>query len=372
MSADVIDSREPLGNDQRELNPIIKVLVIVVSYRTAPLVERCLSSLISERLYALSKRIEVSVCVIDNASGDAVRIRDYVVRADATTWIDVIVADKNGGFAYGNNLGIRHAFESDSVPDYFLLLNPDTEARAGAIVELVQFLEGHPDVGIAGSSIENEDGSLWPIAFRFPSLLGELNSGLGLGLVSRLLKNWIVAREMTDRPEAVDWIIGASMMLRRQLIEAVGGMDESYFLYYEETDYCRKVANAGWSIWYVPASRVMHAPGGSTGVTTHRERRQRLPAYWFESRRRFFLKNFGWRYAALTDIVYIVASSLGGLKLFVQGRNGERVPFLVRDTARHSPILPRNRYFAPAAEYCPPSRVAATKFSGSSRSATGE
>ena len=268
-----IEGKVPVPSETDTCNPtrFIEVRVIVVSYRTASLVKRCLEALIAEHLNTLSERIRVWVSVIDNASGDAADIRDFVAQADAKSWIDVTVADKNGGFAYGNNVGIKRAFESGILPDYFLLLNPDTAVRKGAVVELVRFLEQHPFVGIAGSSFETEDGTRWPYAFRFPSLLSELDSGLRLGVFSSVLRNWVVARTMTDIPEPVDWMPGASMLLRRELIESVGGMDESYFLYYEETDYCCKVWKAGWGIWRVPASRVMHAAGGSTGVTTPRE-----------------------------------------------------------------------------------------------------
>ncbi len=364
MSASENTAQLPLEGESFEVRRFIKVLVIVVSYRTASLVVQCLRSLFSEQISGLDEGVHISVSVIDNASGDATQIREFVAQESATSWIDVIEADRNGGFAYGNNLGMRRAFESNNVPDYFLLLNPDTEVRKGAIIELVRFLEQHPFVGIAGSSFETDDGIPWPYTFRFPSILSELDSGMGLGIVSALLNNWVVARKMTDSPEAVDWMPGASMMLRHQLIEAVGGMDESFFLYYEETDYCRKVWNAGWAIWYVPASRVMHAAGGSTGVTTPREHPRRLPSYWFVSRRRFFAKNYGWSYAAVTDIVFVGASLLGSLKLLIQGRSDRRVPYLIRDVIRHSVILPKNRRIEPSVEYRPHRAVSPDTISG--------
>ena len=174
-------------------------------------------------------------------------------------------APKNGGFAYGNNFGIRAAFEQ-SPPHYIYLLNPDTQVRPGAIAALAAFLEGHPQVGVAGSSFETEDGTDWPFAFRFPTLLSEVEHGVRLGLVTRCLSHWTVARAMSPVAQPTDWISGASMMIRPSVLNAVGGLDENFFLYFEETEFCHRARRAGFPTWYVPESRVMHMIGKSTNV----------------------------------------------------------------------------------------------------------
>jgi N-acetylglucosaminyl-diphospho-decaprenol L-rhamnosyltransferase len=148
-----------------------------------------------------------------------------------------VKAPKNGGFAYGNNLAIQRAYEVGP-PDYVYLLNPDTVLRKGAIGVLAHFLEAHPDVGIAGSSFENLDGTDWPIAFRFPSMLSEFEGGLQFGLATWVLRRWVIAVQMSKVAQPIDWVPGASMMIRRAVIEAIGGLDENYFLYFEETDFC--------------------------------------------------------------------------------------------------------------------------------------
>lgn len=329
------------------------VLVSIISYRTARRVGRCLASMVEEHKRAMDAGIDVKVVVVDNASGDTPELERTVKELGIESWVSVVTAQRNGGFAYGNNLVLRHGYESDSVPDYFWLLNPDTEVRPHAIAELVGFLRNHPRVGIAGSSLEAASGESWPYAFRFPTLLSELDSALRLGPVTRLLENHAVLREMTNVPEQVDWMPGASMMLRRELVDAIGGLDESYFLYYEETDYCRRVVEAGWSSWYVPSSRVMHDAGGSTGVTTRRERAQRFPAYWYESRRRYFQKNFGLRYAAVTDAICASALLLGNLKQIALGRARTNVPHRIRDILRHSVLLPKNRRLDPTVKFEP-------------------
>ena len=329
------------------------VLAVVVSYKTSDLVKNLLDSLARERAPEADRGVLLRALVVDNASGDAEPIQRAVDDAGYRDWVTVIAAPRNGGFAYGNNLGFRHGFESAPVPDYFFLLNPDTEVRRGAITALVRFLDQHPEAGIVGSSFESQDGRPWLFAYRYPSWLSELDNGLRLGVVSKLLRKHIVLRPMGDVPEQVDWFPGASMMLRRQVIEDVGGMDENYFLYFEETDLCRKVKAAGWTIWYVPESRVMHIVGQSTGGTIDRQGKQRLPPYWFESRRRYFTKNHGLLYAMATDAVFFLAYLAGETKEKLKAHGNPGIPHLARDILRYSVLRGRNRTLAPPQEWRP-------------------
>jgi len=339
--------------DSQATNRERTVLAVIVTYKSSALVKNLLVSLASERTAVAARNLTLRAVVIDNASGDFDPIQGWVTGSGNQDWITVISAPRNGGFAYGNNLGFRHGFESATVPDFFFLLNPDTEVRGGAIRALVDFLDRHDDAGVVGSSLELQGGRPWSYAFRFPSLLSELDHGLRLGLVSRLLRKYAVARAMGNLPEQVDWFPGASMMLRRQVIEDVGGMDETYFLYYEETDFCRKTKAAGWTTWYVPESRVMHIAGQSTGVTGDQEGTKRLPAYWFESRRRYFLKNHGLPYAMATDAVLLWAYFLGQAKEVFKGQLHPGVPRFARDLLRHTVLRKSNQTLAPTQDWNP-------------------
>jgi N-acetylglucosaminyl-diphospho-decaprenol L-rhamnosyltransferase len=317
----------------------IDVAVVIVTYRSAHLTIEALRSLETQRT---ASGLSVRAIVVDNDSGDLPIIERAAAQNAWSSWLALVSAPRNGGFAYGNNLGIARAYAA-GLPDYIYLLNPDAQVRPGGIAALVRFLTDRPEVGIAGSSFENADGSDWPIAFRFPTLFSEVDAGLQWGLVSRLLKRWVVARVMTKTPEPVDWICGASMMIRPAVLTAIGGLDENYFLYFEETDFCRRARLAGHSTWYVPQSRVMHVMGQSTGVTDARQGAQRLPAYWFESRRRYYVLAFGlWRAAAI-DLVALLANSIGHLKRILQGRRRAGVPHFIRDLIRHSVLWARNR-----------------------------
>ncbi len=330
---------------------LLRVAVVIVTYRSAALTLDCLRSLQSERLHPA---YQLSVVVVDNASGDYAAIAEVIAREGWGDWVALIEAPRNGGFAYGNNVGFAHAGQLWN-PHYLHMLNPDTRVKPGAVGALLAFLERNPSVGIAGSSFENGDGSDWPMAFRFPSALSELESGLGLGLVSRLLRRWVVARVMAPRPQQIDWCAGASMMLRRSMLERIGGLDERFFLYYEETEFCWRALQAGFQTWYVPASRVIHIAGQSTGLTERGAAPKRLPDYMFESRRRYFLLTLGLRQACLTDLLALAAGALGRAKLLLQGRRHEMVPGYLSGIWRHSVLRARNRLLAtPLTPQLPP------------------
>ncbi len=317
----------------------LDIAVVIVTYRSAKLTIEGLRSVDGERL---TSGLRIRAVVVDNASGDLDEIRRAVQANQWDSWVQLVSAPYNGGFAYGNNLGIQHAY-AIATPAYVYLLNPDAQVRPGAIGTLVHFLEQHPEVGIAGSSFENLDGSDWPISFRFPGLISEMLEGLSFGVVTRLFRDKVVARIMTKTDQPVDWICGASMLVRPEVFSAIGGMDENYFLYYEETDFCRRAAVAGFPTWYVPASRVMHIAGQSTQITGDSAGRKRLPAYWFASRRRYFATTFGVAYAIAIDVVAVLAYSLGALKAALLGSSPKTPPHFIRDLAAHSVIWPRNR-----------------------------
>lgn len=330
------------------------VLVVIVNYRTARLVVDCLRSLEGE-VAASGAR----VVVVDNDSGDdsCHIIASAIEGWGWSSWASLHASPVNGGFAYGNNLAVRAALQSAEPPDLVWLLNPDTCVHPAALGALVEFMRANPAAGIAGSGIDDEDGQPWPYAFRFPSLLGEVERGLRNGLVSRLLSRWVVLRRMGEGPARVDWLPGASMIVRRKVFEDVGLMDEGYFLYFEETDFCLQARRAGWQCWYVPQARVIHIAGQSTGVTGRGAAARRVPGYWFEARRRYFVRNHGRGYAATADLLWMAAHMLWRLRRWMGRRPDLDPPGLLSDFLRGSALvnsgLPGNSRLAPAAPVRP-------------------
>ncbi|HEY9828246.1 MAG TPA: glycosyltransferase family 2 protein [Stenomitos sp.] len=309
--------------------PHPRLWVAIVNYRTAPLVLDCLDSLSRIR----QAGVAIAVTVVDNASpDDSVEVLSQGIAARQwQEWVHLDPQAHNGGFGYGSNIVLRQALAAELPPDYILLLNPDTVVREGAIAPLIEFLDAHPHVGLVGSRLEEADGTPQYSAFRFPSLWNELDQGLRLGVVSRLLKHQAITLPITDEPCAADWLAGASLMLRRTMLEKVGLFDEKYFLYFEEVDFCRRAMQAGWGCWYVPQSRVIHWVGQSSGVTDTKRPPQRRPQYWFESRRRYFLKFHGWVYTALTDLLWMLGFGLWRSRRPLQRKPDPDPPYFLQD-----------------------------------------
>ena len=320
------------------------LLVVIVNYKTASLTISCLESLLPE----LRDLPGARVAVVDNASGDGDELAREIAARGWEGRVELSVAERNGGFSYGNNQAIRPAFARDDPPRHVLLLNSDTEVRPSAVRHLIDFMEAHPEVGIAGSSFENPDGSEWPIAFRFPSPLSEVERGFRLGPITRLLKRHIIPRIMEqDRPRPVDWVAGACMIVRGEVFRAVGLMDEAYFLYFEEVDFCLQASREGWPCWYVPESRVMHIAGQSTSMTRRDRLPPRTPSYWFESRRRYFLKNYGLAGALAADLAFGLGFASWRLRCALMRTPEIDPPHHLSDFWKHSVLFRKNRRLDP-------------------------
>ena len=310
--------------------------VIIVNYCTAPFVVACLDSLEVERHTMPGLR----AIVVDNASGDDSRnMLQTIISERGWGWVTLLLAPDNRGFGAGNNYAIDWALARPGPADVIWLLNPDTEVYPGAGNALVRFLDTCPAAGIAGSALLEADGQLWPFAFRFPSILGEIERGARWKVMSRLLRRNAVMLQMGKQCEKVDWVSGASFAIRRQLLEAGLRFDEEYFLYYEETDFCLRAKKMGWECWYVPHATVLHIAGQSTGVTGKRMTLRRLPAYWFHSRRRYFLKNHGRLYGMLADLGWLAGHGLARSKQRVSHQPDPDPPRLLWDFLRHSAFL---------------------------------
>jgi GT2 family glycosyltransferase len=314
--------------------------VVIVNYCTGQLVTHCLESLEVEREHGSRMR----VIVVDNDSSDgSADLIDHVIQSRNWDWVDLLRSPDNRGFGAGNNLGIDWALEADDPADLIWLLNPDTRVMPGATDALVRFMARHPRAGIAGSALLLADGEPWPYAFRFPSLLGEIERGSRLGIVSRLLRNCAPLRLMGRKCEKVDWVSGASFVIRRDLLEDGLRFDEGYFLYYEETDFCLHAARMGWECWYVPDAVVLHIAGQSTGITGTQIKLRRLPAYWFNSRQRYFLKNHGRFYGILADVSWMAAHALARFKQLLRPGPDPDPPHIFQDFLRNAAFFPRRR-----------------------------
>jgi GT2 family glycosyltransferase len=307
----------------------VELATVIVNFRATALVADCLRSLAPDQLGP--------VVVVDNASGDdsIAQLRALIDQEHWSAWCHVLPMEVNAGYAAGNNAGIRHMLQTIGRPDYILLLNPDTIVRPGAVRALVEFIQTNPRVGIVGSRLEDPNGTPQRSAFRFPSVLGELERGLRLGAATQLLNRQMVAPPVRDVAHTTDWVAGASMMIRSKVIDEIGLMDEGYFLYFEEVDYCRKARRVGWQCWYVPASRVIHLVGQCTGVTNLNGQPRRVPDYWFASRRRYYRKNHSALYAWLADVAWASGYAFWRMRRRLQRKPDCDPPGLLSDFLRY-------------------------------------
>lgn len=233
----------------------MELSIVLVYYQAPEHLGRGLASLAADPLARAAE-----VVIVDNASGDGVAAR--VAAADPR--IRLIANDGNVGFARGVNQGLRA-----TVGRYVLVMNPDCEVRPGAVTALHSHLEAHPRTAIAGPRLLNPDGSLEYSARAFPDSFTFLFNRYSL--LTRLFPNNRHSRRylMSDWDHAstrdVDWLSGACVMVRRAAFDAVGLMDEAFFMFNEDVDWCRRMNLAGWAVAYVPAAVVVHHVGASKG-----------------------------------------------------------------------------------------------------------
>jgi GT2 family glycosyltransferase len=309
----------------------VKVLAIIVNHKRPDLVVLGLESLGPELAAIGDCRV-----VVTDASGDGSddKIAAAIAERGFGAWASLLRLPKNGGYGYANNQAIIAALASTDPPEYVYLLNPDAYVHPGAVRELVSFMEQRPDVGLAGSQQEQPDGSINRSAFRFPGVRSELIQGSRLGILKRLLPGSEIAPPPSDHAVPTDWLSGASLLVRRQVFERAGLFDDTFFLYYEETDLCLRARRLGYRCWYVPASRVVHLEGQSTGVTDSRAAPRRLPRYWFESRRHYFMKNYGPVKKHLADLAWTVGFASWRARRRLQGKSDDDPPHLLSDFVR--------------------------------------
>jgi hypothetical protein len=262
---------------------MVDLSIVVVSWNVCDLLRRCLAS-----LPAGASGLSYETFVVDNASSDA---SVMMVRQEFPT-IHLIQNEENRGFTRANNQALAVA-----AGRHVVLLNPDTEVEPGAMQALVAYLDEHADVGAVGPQLIFADGSLQSSRRRFPTLRT-------MFVESTVLQRWF-ARSATvrrfymqdqpdDREQDVDWLVGACLMVRREAMAVAGLMDERFFMYSEETDWCLRIKQHGWRIVYVPSARIMHHEARSSDQTPVAKH-----VYFHTSRIAYAAKHFGLRQAQM-------------------------------------------------------------------------
>jgi GT2 family glycosyltransferase len=315
------------------------ILTVILNYRTPEMTLKAAAAAVREMAGLRGETV-----IVDNASPDdsfdmiSAALRDQEWAANAP--VRVVQSGRNGGFGAGNNFAIRQAltsgFESGPLrgrkPDFVYILNSDAWPDPGAIKRLRDFMVANPKAGIAGSAVRGADDVPHNTAFRFPSAAGGFEAAARTGIFSRLLANSIVALPIPRIDTQVDWVAGASMMIRSAMLRQIGLFDETFFLYFEETDLCRRAARSGWRTFYVPGSTVVHIGSASTGMKTWR----RTPTYWFDSRLNYLAKTHGAAYTALATLALIAGCLIWRLRRLISDKPQGDPTWFLRDLIIHS------------------------------------
>ena len=276
-------------------------VVIVSSTGARELLHACLVSLGAN---ALSTG-EMQVHVVDNASADGTV---EMVREEFPE-VALHTLDWNSGFTIANNHVLR-----DARAPFVLVLNPDTEVYEGALDHMVAVMRAHPDVGISSCRLEKRDGTLDHAAKRsFPTPIGALAHFTGIGR-HRHAPEWLAQYRRPELGEhdagEVDAVNGAFMLVRREALERVGLLDEGYWMYMDDLDWCFRFRRAGWKVWYDGAVSVMHVKGGTTVRKRHRGLRHNVAFH--RSMGRFYRKFYAGRHPLVDASVYLaILAKLG-------------------------------------------------------------
>jgi N-acetylglucosaminyl-diphospho-decaprenol L-rhamnosyltransferase len=310
----------------------VKLLVVILNYKVTDLTIDCLRSLDGR----IDRVPGARVVVCENGTGteDVERLRTAIDSNNWGRWAQLVAIHPNRGFTGGNNFVIRQAFASADPPELVLLLNADTIVRDGALEALVEFMDSHPRAGIAASLLFSPEGDVQASGFRFPSIQNEFERALRFGVVTRLFSRWNIVLPHQASPTQVDWVSGASEIFRRKTLEEIGLLDEGLYTYFDDPDMGVRARRAGWETWLVPESQVVHLEGRSTGIVVGNVKRR--PLYWFQARRRFFLKSYGPFFTAGADAAHLVGHALWRVGRWIQRKPDTDPPHYLGDFFRQS------------------------------------
>ncbi len=283
-------------------SPHCELLIVIVCYRAVDLTIDCLRSLVPE----VAELPGVRVAICENGSGPEAEsdLAAAIEREGWKDWASLSAISPNRGFAGGNDAVLRDVLAGPAPPELFLLLNSDTIVRPGALRALLDAATTHPEAGIIGPRLEWLDGESQRSCFRDAGPLDEFVAAAATGAVSRVLGRDSVALPVQDEPGLAENVSFACALIRRDVFEQIGLLDENYYLYFDDVDFCWRARKAGWKVLYWPASRVVHLMGRSNPMESLAAQRKPRPGYYYESRARYFAKRGGRLHLWLANLAW--------------------------------------------------------------------
>jgi N-acetylglucosaminyl-diphospho-decaprenol L-rhamnosyltransferase len=284
----------------------VELCVVIVNYKTSELVIDVLESLKTE----IDSR-SMRVVIVDNDSQDdsAKDILSWIEDNRQTSSFSLVESAFNCGFSGGNNIGINSV-----EANYYLLLNSDTVVRPGAINALLETAKKNPRAGLIGPRLEWSDGKPQESCFHFHTPVSEFLKAASIGLFSRVLGRYIVARPVVHTVEHYHWVSFACVLIRSEVIKDIGLLDDEFFMYFEDVEFSYRAQKAGWKVIYQPDAHVVHLRGGSSPLKAQAKLRKKLPRYFYESRTRYFYLLYGYWGLILANIAWSLGAAISGLR----------------------------------------------------------
>lgn len=289
----------------RELPPL-QLSIVIVNFRTPKFVIDCLTTLLPEL-----DGVEARVVVVDNHSADdsPETIRAWLTQHDVAGKVLFVQSEHNSGFAGGNNIGIKSCNAR-----HYLLLNSDTLIRPGAIRILRDTAMRFPEAGLISPRLEWPDGTGQESCFQFPTPFSELIAASQTGLFAWCFSRYIVAWPVQTQIARPQWTSFACVLVRDEVFQQVGLLDDGYFMYFEDVGFCHRARKAGWEIVHNPEARVVHLRGGSSPVKEQARLKKRVPRYFYESRTRYFYQAFGWLGLTSANLLWWIGRIVSGTR----------------------------------------------------------
>jgi len=289
-----------------------KIVISIINFRTGNLTLQCVRSVLDDL-----GGIDGHIVVVDNCSGDgsAELIENWITAQSPPVPVKLVRSASNSGFAGGNNQAFA-AIEAD----YYLPLNSDALLRPGFLKTILAAADAQPGAGLFAPRLQGEDGATQSSCFRFHSPFSELIRGATSAPITRLLKRYVVSLGPNPDLAEIQWASFACILLRASMIREIGPMDEGYFLYYEDAEYCLRARRAGWQLAYVPDALAVHFRGGSGPVKSLTKANKRLPAYYYSSRARFLYQAHGRVGLIAANLFWLIGRGLAQLRRLVGKR----------------------------------------------------
>lgn len=282
-----------------------RLSVVILNYGTPDLAIACAKSALAD-----IAGLNAGIVLVDNASPDdsAAKLSHWRVTLPSEAPVEIVLSQKNTGYAGGNNIGIR-AREAE----FHVLLNSDALVRRGTFAAMLSAMDGDAGLGAVSPRLVDGEGREQPNRFRFHSPFGEFVEGSGLDVLHRLFRFAVVPIFPGEAAEP-RWISFPCVMLRRKMIDEIGLLDEGYFLYFEDCDYCRRAAKRGWRVDIAEKGEVAHFIGSSSKVEEKRLAGARLPVYYYAARTRYFRKWHGRSGYVAANLLWLLGRAVGNVR----------------------------------------------------------